>query len=269
MQDIVFKVTGMQNTVRELETSVTFLSSKYQDIVDSGPGTTSTGTQPLQQIVRSQGEQISRVAASADEACSQVRKLEECLASAPPPCTNPSPQVHPKPAQALGTCQASMYSHSYSGVTATYHIRPKAARAATGYKTHTGSGTGTTDQALQTTVTSCYQRPARTHDRLRDASWLKCKAVYVGCVDVSCSANAIAKWCEDGNVTVVKCSVLVSAARYFDLAYAHLVIWLPQRSIVRSEKVQSADFWPSGITDREWRFNPLPSCRLPPHDRRH
>eukprot|EP00117_Sycon_ciliatum_P042222 scpid102601/ scgid30743/ len=86
----------MQGRVRELETSVAFLSSKYQDIMDSGPRATSTDTRPLQQTIWSQGEEIRRVgvAASADIACSRVMKLEECLTGAQPTCTSPSPRVH-------------------------------------------------------------------------------------------------------------------------------------------------------------------------------
>ena len=46
-------------------------------------------------------------------------------------------------------------------------------------------------------------------------------------------------------MTVIKCSV--SAARYFGLAYPHLVI-----SEEHWQKVQSLDFWP--ISVREWRL---------------
>ena len=230
------EVSAVSNSFNGLELRLNILERRLEKTV----------TGPLEQAIRSQGEEIRRVAASTDVTCSRVRKLEECLAGTQPACTSPSPRVHPRPAQAVGACQAQMHPHSYSraaAAPATDGFRAKAAQAAPD-RTNAGS---VTEPALQATVTSCYQRPARKHDRLRGASRLRCKAVYVGRVDVGCSAGSIAKWCEDRSVTVIKCSV--SAARYFGLAYAHLVI-----SEEHWQKVQSLDFWPSGISVREWRF---------------
>ena len=170
------------------------------------------------------------MAASADVACSRVRRLEECLVGTQPACASPSPRVHPGPAQAVGACQAPLHPDSYSraaAAPATHGFRAQAAQAVPERK-YPGS---VTEPAMHTTVTSSYQRPARKHERSRGASRLKCKAVYVGRVDVGCSANAIAKWCEDRSVT--------SNVQYLlrGILVWRMPTWLFQRSIGRRSRV--------------------------------
>ena len=149
-------------------------------------------------------------------------------------------------AQARNTHSAvNPYSYSAKVVSA----RPKAHFPSHSPMTQSATfNTGThTDQALRTNVISYYQRPPRKHEQLRSAHRTKCKAVHVGRIHPGCSASSIAKWCENKQVTVLKCSV--SETKYFGLAYAHVVVteddW---------EAVQNTDFWPDGVTAREWRF---------------
>eukprot|EP00117_Sycon_ciliatum_P002275 scpid33430/ scgid7575/ len=101
----------------------------------------------------------------------------------------------------------------------------------------------------KTRVVSYYHKPPKqpsgTSDRLVAGRRVKCSAIHVGNIDPSCSADAIAKWCQKKQVEVIKCSI--SATKYFGLSYAHLVV--PE---TYTAKVLDKEFWPEDFTVRKW-----------------
>ena len=98
-------------------------------------------------------------------------------------------------------------------------------------------------------VTSYFHKTKKsTQGLLRGGSRVRCKALHVSNIDSGCHAEAIAKWCANKDVHIIKCSV--AETRYFGLAYAHVVI--PEEHFTT---VQRDDFWPASVRVREWRFS--------------
>lgn len=139
----------------------------------------------------------------------------------------------PGPATVPAPASPSLYSHVASAVlpAASHHHTPSLAPST----------------VIKRAVTSYYHKPPQKSNTLCSAPRVKCKALYLGNVSVTCSADSIAKWCEKKKVTIIKCSV--TETKYFGTAFAHLVIREEDLSTV-----QANDFWPGDIRVREWRF---------------
>ena len=78
---------------------------------------------------------------------------------------------------------------------------------------------------------------------------LRRKVFFEGNVGPGCRATSIVKWCSDGDVDVLACSV--SESRYLGTWYARVSVAENEAS-----KITNKSFWPEAIqhTVRPWRF---------------
>ena len=110
-----------------------------------------------------------------------------------------------------------------------------------------------TANKLRRTITSTYTMPVKAKEppqsqgTLQGAERVRRSAIYLGNVDVGCTAESIAAWSTNKNVDVLSCSV--SDSRFFGTAFAHVVVKASDQEAVLSEA-----FWPAKIHARLWRF---------------
>ena len=122
----------------------------------------------------------------------------------------------------------------------------------------TSNASRTTDKPVSTKYDWSIVREAANRHRkpadLRGGKKIARRVVFVGGININCSADDLVAYCRKKNVEVTGCRLIPSRTVYGTL-YAHLTVAEHDEiNVLKNE------FWPEHVTAREWKFKnpPLP-----------
>ena len=220
---------------------------------------------PLLENVKSLEHDVMKLQESNEKFCSELREEIKTVANARPHDTGIGRDTHEVQVRHVPVLLPSEgHAPGENHLRTTYANTANAARA-----NHAPSGSNTMYRRLHAQRSEVVPSPSRTDawnlvvnkrtqrsERPNTASSANVKCAkriersvhFVAQLDLDCTAEDVAKYCQAQDVVVTGCRVFPSR-RNFGTACTRLVIAKENK-----DKINAAEFWPEGVTVRDWVF---------------